>query len=75
MLTELAGAKSFAVKLKLKTFMKQLNRFTKLVSGAAACPTHHYGIVTQKPYVARSLSLVLVIYENSSFQGHKLVHW
>ena len=32
MLAILAAAKNFAVKLKLKTFTKQLNRFTKLQS-------------------------------------------
>ena len=30
MLTILAAAKDFAIKLKLEKFMKQLNRFTKL---------------------------------------------
>ena len=34
MLTILAAAKKFAMKLKLKTFIKQLNRFTKLQSRA-----------------------------------------
>ena len=34
MFTILAAAKNFAVKLKLKTFMKQLNRFTKFQSQA-----------------------------------------
>ena len=34
MLTILAAAKKFAMKLKFKTFMKQLNRFTKLQSRA-----------------------------------------
>ena len=34
MLTILAAAKNFAMKLELKTFMKQLNRFIKLQSRA-----------------------------------------
>ena len=34
MLTVHAAAKNFAMKLKLKTLMKQLNRFTKLQSRA-----------------------------------------
>ena len=34
MLTILAEAKNFAMKLKLKAFIKQLNRFTKLQSRA-----------------------------------------
>ena len=44
----LSAVKNIAMILKLKTFIKQVNRFAKLVSGtaAAACPTHYYNVGT-----------------------------
>ena len=49
MFTILAAAKHFAMKLKLKSFMKQLNRFTKLQSRVLQMqpvPKHYYNMVT-----------------------------